>query len=147
MTPIFLSPSLSARPAEKRSDFAKAVDRFFPQKHVFVRGAEHRQGEFPSRVRAYQLCSFDIYFSLLHFDDSLSYFFDQIGVGQQFLWALEKGKVQTRQLISEVLSLWKWKVAFQKYEKHQGMKIVLLPPVERGKIVLRYLLTLGHAVI
>ena len=48
---------------------------------------------------------------------------------------LEKGKVQTRPLISNVLPLAKWKVAFQKYERHQGMKIVLLPPGEEGKQV------------
>lgn len=43
---------------------------------------------------------------------------------------VEKGKVQTRPLISEVLPLSKWKMAFQEYEKHRGVKIVLLPPGE-----------------
>lgn len=38
----FLSPSLSVRPAVKRCDSAKAADKLFPQKPVFVRGVDRR---------------------------------------------------------------------------------------------------------
>jgi len=36
----FLNPSLSVKPAVKRCDSAKVVDKLFPQKPVFVRGAD-----------------------------------------------------------------------------------------------------------
>jgi len=36
----FLNPSLSVRPAAKRCDSAKVVDKLFPQKPVFVQGVD-----------------------------------------------------------------------------------------------------------
>ncbi len=38
----FSSPSLSVGPVVKTSDSAKVVDRFFPQKPVFVQGVDRR---------------------------------------------------------------------------------------------------------
>lgn len=40
---------------------------------------------------------------------------------------LERGLVQTRDLVTDILPLSQWKIGFDKHEKREGIKIVLVP--------------------
>ncbi len=46
---------------------------------------------------------------------------------ERALSLLGQGKIQTRPLVSDILPISDWKKGFEKFEKKEGVKIILLP--------------------